>query len=263
VLREPWAEVLLNPHLYFTSIRPCCGVTLELLTFPTPTEYTTPLSCLSELPPIPALPGQQLLARFTTNITYIRFLAATSISVCYSSNPHTHECSQLLVIVFLQAHSGRPAIMTEPESAGNASPTTPNAPRRPRAPTITLDTSAVSPPLLEDDSFLLHPVSDQTHAIQGEQAADQDHPHSQPPLQQRSPSELRVTPSYESRGSRPASPHNISSPTSKWMGQPQGFLAVPNTRSRGNAVGPQSFFVIHDIVVAVQGARVLGRITLS
>ncbi|KAL8770073.1 MAG: hypothetical protein Q9209_004111 [Squamulea sp. 1 TL-2023] len=126
--------------------------------------------------------------------------------------------------------------MTEPDSPGNPSPTTPNAPRRPRAPTITVDTSAVSPPLLEDDSFPLHPVSDQTHAMQGEHGVEQDHSPAQPSLQQQSPSELRVTPSFESRGSHPTSPHNISSPASKWMGQPQGFLAVPNTRSRGNSL---------------------------
>ncbi|KAI4227456.1 MAG: hypothetical protein L6R40_008207 [Gallowayella cf. fulva] len=126
--------------------------------------------------------------------------------------------------------------MTEPASAGDASPTTPNAPRRQRAPTITIDTSAVSPSLLEDDSFPLHQVSDKTHAVQGDQDRDQDSPQVQPPIQQHSPSELRLTPSFESRDSRPTSPHNVSSPTSKWTAQPHGFLSVPNTRSRGNSV---------------------------
>ncbi|KAL8657960.1 MAG: hypothetical protein Q9226_001398 [Calogaya cf. arnoldii] len=126
--------------------------------------------------------------------------------------------------------------MTEPEPAGSHSPTTPNAPRRQRAPTITIDTSAVSPPLLEDDSFPLHAVSDQTHAIQGDHGTEQDPTPNHQSMQQPPPSELRLTPSFESRDSRPASPHNVSSPTSKWTGQPHGFLSVPNGRSRGNSV---------------------------
>ncbi|KAL8859356.1 MAG: hypothetical protein Q9178_004034 [Gyalolechia marmorata] len=126
--------------------------------------------------------------------------------------------------------------MTEPEPAGSTPPATPNAPRRQRAPTITLDTSAVSPPLLEDDSFPLRPVSNQTHATQGDHGTDQDPTLAQQSIQQPSPSELRVTPSFDSRDSRPTSPHNVSSPTSKWTGQPQGFLSVPNPRSRKNSV---------------------------
>ncbi|KAL8701555.1 MAG: hypothetical protein Q9224_000443 [Gallowayella concinna] len=126
--------------------------------------------------------------------------------------------------------------MTEPAAADTSSPTASTAPRRQRAPTITIDTSAVSPPLLEGDSFPLHQVSDHTHTIQGEQDADRDPPLVQSSIQQQSPSELRVTPSFESRDSRPTSPHNISSPTSKWTTQPHGFLSVPKTRSRGNSV---------------------------
>ncbi|KAL8729896.1 MAG: hypothetical protein Q9166_004453 [cf. Caloplaca sp. 2 TL-2023] len=129
--------------------------------------------------------------------------------------------------------------MTEPGTTDDHSPTAStasNAPRRQRAPTITIDTSAVSPPLLEDDSFPLHQVSDHTYAIQGEQPVDRDPPVIRSPTQQQSSSELRVTPSFESRDSRPTSPHNISSPTSKWTGQPHGFLSVPNKRSRGNSV---------------------------
>ncbi|KAL9640635.1 MAG: hypothetical protein Q9204_000624 [Flavoplaca sp. TL-2023a] len=126
--------------------------------------------------------------------------------------------------------------MAEPEPAGSNSPTNPNAPRRQRAPTITIDTSAVSPPLLEDDSFPLNPISDQTHAIQGDHGNDRDATPAHQSGQQPSPSELRLTPSFESRDSRPTSPHNISSPTSKWTGQPHGFLSVPNGRSRGNSV---------------------------
>lgn len=47
--------------------------------------------------------------------------------------------------------------------------------------------------------------------------------------------DLRAAHSFESN--RPTSPHNVSSPTSKWSDlQPHNFLAVPNTRSRGNSV---------------------------
>ncbi|KAI4227594.1 MAG: hypothetical protein L6R36_002295 [Xanthoria steineri] len=126
--------------------------------------------------------------------------------------------------------------MTESDPAGSSSTSTPNAPRRQRAPTITIDTSAVSPPLLEDDSIPLHPVSDQTLAIQGDHGTDRDPTPAHQSTQQPSPSELRLTPSFESRDSRPTSPHNVSSPTSKWTGQPHGFLSVPNTRSRRNSV---------------------------
>ncbi|KAL8692434.1 MAG: hypothetical protein Q9218_002534 [Villophora microphyllina] len=126
--------------------------------------------------------------------------------------------------------------MTEFGSADDTSSPPPNAPRRQRAPTITIDTSAVSPSLLEHDSYPLRNLSDQTLATQGDQDADPDPPHTQPPNQHSAHSELRVTSSFESRDSRPTSPHNISSPTSKWTSQQHNFLSVPSTRSRGNSV---------------------------
>ncbi|KAL8722536.1 MAG: hypothetical protein Q9225_001004 [Loekoesia sp. 1 TL-2023] len=126
--------------------------------------------------------------------------------------------------------------MTEPGSADNTSPTPSNAHRRQRAPTITIDTTAVSPPLQEDNSFPLQHISDQSHAVQGDQDVDHDPHMIQPSTQQQSPSDLRVAPSFESRDSRPTSPHNVSSPKSKWTGQPHNFLSVPTTRSRGNSV---------------------------
>ena len=47
--------------------------------------------------------------------------------------------------------------------------------------------------------------------------------------------DLRAAHSFESN--RPTSPHNVSSPTTKWAElRPDNFLAVPNTRSRGNSV---------------------------
>lgn len=47
-------------------------------------------------------------------------------------------------------------------------------------------------------------------------------------------SELRVSNSFESRDSRPTSPHNVSSP-SQWN-NPHTFLAVPTGRSRGHSI---------------------------
>ena len=47
--------------------------------------------------------------------------------------------------------------------------------------------------------------------------------------------DLRPAHSFESN--RPTSAHNVSSPTSKWTDvRPHNFLAVPNSRSRGNSV---------------------------
>lgn len=126
--------------------------------------------------------------------------------------------------------------MTEPGPAGDTSQTPSNGLRRQRAPTITIDTSAVSPSLREDDSVPLQHISDQPHASQGDQHAAQDSPPVQSSTQQQSPTELRLTPSFESRDSRPTSPHNVLSPTSKWTGQPHNLLSVPTTRSRGNSV---------------------------
>lgn len=102
--------------------------------------------------------------------------------------------------------------MTEPATIDDASHTPSSVHRRQRAPTITIDTTA------------------------GDQD-NNDHAQVIEPLaQQYSSSELRVAPSFESRDSRPTSPHNVSSPTTKWTGQPHNFLSVPMTRSRGNSV---------------------------
>ena len=47
--------------------------------------------------------------------------------------------------------------------------------------------------------------------------------------------DLRVSHSFDKQ--RPTSPHNISSPTTKWTDlQPHNFLSVPSNRSRGNSV---------------------------
>jgi Ca2+-transporting ATPase len=49
------------------------------------------------------------------------------------------------------------------------------------------------------------------------------------------PAEVRATASFESKESRPTSPHNVSSPASGW-GNPHNFLSVPSARSRGNSL---------------------------
>lgn len=50
-----------------------------------------------------------------------------------------------------------------------------------------------------------------------------------------SPTDVRPSHSFDSY--RPVSPHNVSSPTSKWANQkPHNFLAVPSTHSRVNSV---------------------------
>ena len=119
--------------------------------------------------------------------------------------------------------------MSNSGSTGGDPPISPSQARRPRAPTITIDTSAVSPPPAEGNTFLLQALSNRHHALQG----DQDENNGPRPYD--SPTELRGTQSFESRESRPISPHNVSSPTAKWS-DPQNFLSVPGARSRGNSV---------------------------
>lgn len=126
--------------------------------------------------------------------------------------------------------------MTDLGKDGRTSPLSPGvAPRRQRAPTITIDTSAVSPSVVEADTFPLQPLSDHPSSLQGDQTANPNPNTTQ--ISNNSPSELRPAQSFESRESRPKSAHNVSSPTSKWNDlQSKNFLSVPETRSRGNSV---------------------------
>lgn len=128
--------------------------------------------------------------------------------------------------------------MTDLGNDGRTSPSSHGAARRQRAPTITIDTSAVSPPLVEQDAFHLQPLSDRPPSLQGDQSPNTNtNPTMTNPGEDPSPTELRAAHSFESKDSRPKSAHNVSSPTSKWGDlQPKSFLAVPNTRSRGNSV---------------------------
>ncbi|KAL8957992.1 MAG: hypothetical protein Q9193_004864 [Seirophora villosa] len=126
--------------------------------------------------------------------------------------------------------------MTEFELADDSSPSLSNGHRRQRAPTITIDTSAVGPALREEAPVHLKPITDNSDVPHGDQEVDHDSPPVQPPTQQQPPSELRVSPSFEGKGNRTISPHNLSSPTRNWTGQPHNFLSVPMTRSRRNSV---------------------------
>ena len=129
--------------------------------------------------------------------------------------------------------------MTDQVDDGQKTPVTPGPARRPRAPTITIDTSAVSPPQMQE-GHQLQTLSSRPQTLQPEHTERQDVQdvgRSGPGPPGASPVELRPTHSFDSRDSRPTSPHNVSSPT-KWneLLQPHNFLAVPMTRSRGNSV---------------------------
>ncbi|KAF2873330.1 calcium transporting P-type ATPase-like protein [Massariosphaeria phaeospora] len=115
----------------------------------------------------------------------------------------------------------------------NARDTPSPSPGRRRAPTITIDTSAVNPNSTEDmhDAAPLgDPQDNQTIQRHG------DNIDVSPTTQSRQPpSELRAAASFESKESRPTSPHNVSSPASNW-GTTQNFLSVPGARSRGSSL---------------------------
>lgn len=101
---------------------------------------------------------------------------------------------------------------------------------RPRAPTITIDTSAVN----SSEMGSAVPL-ESLHNSGLPSYVDNSSRPSQPPSLS-SPIELRAGSSFES-DRRPISPHNVSSPTSRWSHDPQNFLSVPGAgRSRGNSV---------------------------
>ncbi|KAF2788731.1 calcium-translocating P-type ATPase [Melanomma pulvis-pyrius CBS 109.77] len=108
----------------------------------------------------------------------------------------------------------------------------PGPTRRQRAPTITIDTSAVNPnnPTM-GDSLPLGDISDNRSSSQpNDEHTDVSPTGAKPPQ-----TELRAANSFESKESRPTSPHNVSSPTSNW-GNSHNFLSVPGARSRGNSL---------------------------
>ncbi|KAK3698464.1 plasma membrane calcium [Vermiconidia calcicola] len=120
--------------------------------------------------------------------------------------------------------------MSDPQPPPGVSPP-PGPARRARAPTITIDTSAVqSTPnrMSGENEHELEHLSDDGRSLNGDRTERPAGLHAQS-----TPTELRASNSFDSRDSRPTSPHNISSPT-QWK-SPHNFLAVPNTRSRGQS----------------------------
>lgn len=124
----------------------------------------------------------------------------------------------------------------------------PGSGRRQRAPTITIDTSAVSntgppPQDMDNDAVALRALSNSPSTLQGEPTS----PLSTDGVNRLShtrhashSSRISVPETRESmsgnRDSRPTSPHNISSPTSRGADNLTGFLAVPGSRSRQNSI---------------------------
>lgn len=116
--------------------------------------------------------------------------------------------------------------------------------RRQRAPTITIDTSAVNNPNppreMDTGSVPLGPMPNQPPILQTEPSNSTKNDAPSPnikPTHSRQGSRIsmdRREPSFESRDSRPTSPHNVSSPTSGW-GE-SSFLAVPGLRSRQGSI---------------------------
>lgn len=105
--------------------------------------------------------------------------------------------------------------------------------RRNRAPTITIDTSAVNPNDPDmSDSVPLRSLDDSSPTSTTRLADDRSD--ASPTQTKGSHADLRPSNSFDSRESRPTSPHNVSSPTGP--AKPQGFLSVPGTRSRGNSM---------------------------
>ncbi|EEH08300.1 calcium P-type ATPase [Histoplasma capsulatum G186AR] len=125
--------------------------------------------------------------------------------------------------------------MSQPPGDDGSSPPAGPPLRRERAPTITIDTSAVSavgePSQLHGppDGIPPPPRISTENSDEGSRLPDETTP----------TAELRSVNSFEGRdkGSRPTSPHNVSSPAAKWPeSQSHNFLAVPGTRSRGNSL---------------------------
>lgn len=119
--------------------------------------------------------------------------------------------------------------------------------RRERAPTITIDTSAVTP----DNNSHPPPLQAQPEPPQPSLRVSTDNADgtdtsallnsgSVTPSDRRSPASIHSFASSDARDhdSHPTSPHNFSSPTSKMTDSMphSNYLAVPGTRSRGNSI---------------------------
>jgi Ca2+-transporting ATPase len=122
-------------------------------------------------------------------------------------------------------------------------------------PTITIDTSAVSPNSppqdMDSDAVALRALPNTSSTLQGEASSPlltdgtgasngnrPNHSSHQSQASRVSIPELRASSSFDSRerDSRPTSPHNVSSPTARWGDKSTAFLAVPTSRSRQNSI---------------------------
>ncbi|KAK0628879.1 hypothetical protein B0T17DRAFT_588865 [Bombardia bombarda] len=118
--------------------------------------------------------------------------------------------------------------------------------RRPRAPTITIDTTAVSPePESQPDAegglrtFSTSPVSlgDDNYSPSTTDPMASSWAGSHQRSNSGSRPDMQPSRSFDSRDSRPTSPHNVSSPVGLRAGErAQGFLAVPNSRPRQDSL---------------------------
>jgi Ca2+-transporting ATPase len=97
---------------------------------------------------------------------------------------------------------------------------------------------------MDNDAVVLKALSKSPSTLQGEpisplstEGANRPHHVSHSSQASRiSVPELRASTSFDSRDSRPTSPHNVSSPTSRGGDKATGFLAVPGLRSRQNSI---------------------------
>lgn len=130
---------------------------------------------------------------------------------------------------------------TDPEDSKQPTPL-----RRERAPTITIDTSAVATPDSPQPPLQVQPDAPQpslrvsTDDAEGTDTSALLNNGGVSPSDHRSPASIHSFASSEARDheSRPISPHNVSSPTSKMTDSMphSNYLAVPGARSRGNSI---------------------------
>ncbi|KAI0188703.1 hypothetical protein F4808DRAFT_56146 [Astrocystis sublimbata] len=116
-------------------------------------------------------------------------------------------------------------------------------PRRPRAPTITIDTTNDTEPSANPIHYSPVSTADETISPTTLAASWTSSERTHVPAGSHAPSssshhEIRASHSFDSKDSRPTSPHNISSPVmARGNEKGQAFLAVPtNHRSRQNSV---------------------------
>jgi Ca2+-transporting ATPase len=99
-----------------------------------------------------------------------------------------------------------------------------------------MDSDAVALKALPNSPSTLQGEPSSPLSLDGNTSSANHRPHHVSQGSRSSIPELRAAPSFDSRDSRPTSPHNVSSPTSKGGDKSSGFLAVPGLRSRQNSI---------------------------